>query len=81
MTYYPFKDEDGNEHGSFEVYEMDQQDCDEQNAEMAEFGYDKDDYFQPGWYWRACFPGCLPDGDPSGPFDSEEEAIQDAQES
>lgn len=21
-----------------------------------------------GWYWRACFPGCLPDGDETGPF-------------
>ena len=34
----------------------------------------------PGWYWWGCFPGCLPDGDPIGPFDSEEEAIADAQE-
>lgn len=33
-----------------------------------------------GWYWRACFPGCLPDSDPVGPFDSEAEAIADAQE-
>ena len=33
-----------------------------------------------GWYWWPCFPGCLPDGDPVGPFDSKMEAIQDAQE-
>ena len=32
-----------------------------------------------GWYWQACFPGCLPDGEPSGPFDSEREAIEDCQ--
>lgn len=25
---------------------------------------------ESGWYWQACFPGCLPDGDPFGPFDS-----------
>lgn len=31
-----------------------------------------------GWYWRACFPGCLPDGEPSGPFATEEEALADA---
>ena len=30
-----------------------------------------------GWYWRACFPGCLPDSDPIGPFDTREEAIRD----
>lgn len=33
----------------------------------------------PGWYWQACFPGCLPDGEPNGPFDTEELAIADAQ--
>ena len=32
-----------------------------------------------GWYWWSCFPGCLPDGDASGPFDTEEEAIKDSQ--
>ena len=35
---------------------------------------------QPGWYWWSCFPGCLPDGDPSGPFASEADAIADAQD-
>ena len=33
-----------------------------------------------GWYWWPCFPGCLPDGDPIGPFDTEAEALADAQE-
>lgn len=33
-----------------------------------------------GFYWRACFPGCLPDGDPMGPFPSEQAAIDDANE-
>jgi len=32
------------------------------------------------WYWRPCFPGCLPDGDPVGPFDSEADALADARE-
>ena len=32
-----------------------------------------------GWYWWPCFPGCLPDSDPIGPFDTEEAAIKDAQ--
>lgn len=30
------------------------------------------------WYWY-CFPGCLPDSDPVGPFDTEAEALADAQ--
>ncbi len=32
-----------------------------------------------GWYWQACFPGCLPDSDPIGPFATEAEALADAQ--
>lgn len=35
---------------------------------------------EAGWYWWSCFPGCLPDSDPSGPFETEQEAIADAQE-
>ena len=31
-----------------------------------------------GWYWQACFPGCLPDGEPMGPFSTESEAMEDA---
>ena len=33
-----------------------------------------------GWYWQSCFPGCLPDSDPIGPFDTEAEALADAQQ-
>ncbi len=33
-----------------------------------------------GWYWWACSPGCLPDSDPCGPFDTEEEALENAQD-
>jgi hypothetical protein len=35
---------------------------------------------EPGWYWWPCFPGCLPDSDPVGPFDTEEEALADARD-
>jgi len=33
-----------------------------------------------GWYWWSCFPGCLPDGDAHGPFDTEAEAISNVRE-
>jgi hypothetical protein len=33
-----------------------------------------------GWYWWSCFPGCLPDSEPFGPFATEAEALADAQE-
>lgn len=31
------------------------------------------------WYWHSCFPGCMPDSDPFGPFATEAEALADAQ--
>jgi hypothetical protein len=34
-----------------------------------------------GWYWHACFPGCLPDGEPCGPFETEDEATANALDS
>jgi hypothetical protein len=37
-------------------------------------------FLAPGWFWWPCFPGCLPDGDPVGPFASEDEALRDAAE-
>jgi hypothetical protein len=33
-----------------------------------------------GWYWQSCFPGCLPDSEPVGPFATQEEALADARE-
>ena len=36
--------------------------------------------YEPGWYYWACFPGCLPDSDPYGPFDSYDDALADARE-
>jgi len=33
-----------------------------------------------GWYWWTCLPGCMPDSDPFGPFETEAEAVEDAQD-
>lgn len=35
---------------------------------------------EPGWYYWFCFPGCMPDSEPFGPFESEQAAIDDARE-
>ena len=59
-------------YGSFEVFwsglEWSQDDPDAKEPDPA------------GWYWWACFPGCLPDGDPMGPFASSRLALEDADE-
>ena len=42
---------------------------------------DEDHKLRPaGWYWAAGFPGCLWDGDPSGPFATSRDAHDDADE-
>jgi hypothetical protein len=37
-------------------------------------------YMKPGFYYWYCFPGCLPDSEPCGPFTSERAALADARE-
>ena len=61
-----------------EVFEYTQADSE---VRFVMYGDEGDDnpFGAPGWYWWACFPGCLPDSDPIGPFDTEAEAIDDAQ--
>ena len=48
-------------------------------AEEGDPGID-DAPMEAGWYWQTCLPGCLPDSDPVGPFDTKAEALADAQE-
>jgi len=43
-------------------------------------GGDYPESSSPGWYWVACFPGCLPDGEPMGPFATSRDALEDADE-
>jgi len=67
MSYHAFKDDEGESFGSFETFHTDG------------IGGGDEECPDPGFYWQACFPGCLPDGEPSGPFETESAAIEDAQ--
>ena len=33
-----------------------------------------------GWFYQYCFPGCLPEGDPVGPFATCDDAIEACRE-
>ena len=75
LGFHRFKMEDtGEEYGSFETYRR-----------LRLFG-EKRSFFEDGtlmddgWYWQAGFPGCTPDADPIGPFDTAKEAYANAQE-
>lgn len=41
---------------------------------------DQQEPSEAGWYWWTCMPGCMPDSDPFGPFETEEAAVEDAQD-
>lgn len=65
--YHSFTNEDGQSYGSFEVIWLD-------------YEIDGEDETKAGWYWWPCFPGCLPEDGPNGPFASSRAARQDADE-
>ena len=71
MSYHQFANET-EFYGSFEVFYIAWPGLTTEDGECDPLG--------KGWYWWACFPGCMPDGDPSGPFENEQEAIKDATE-
>ena len=52
------------------------------DIEVFEIEADSNEWpgYEPGFYWWTCFPGCLPDGEPNGPFESFEDAEADAQD-
>lgn len=58
-------DETQEPYGSFEVFFVD---------------YEAWPELKPGWYWQSCYPGCLPDADPIGPFAYSQQAHEDADE-
>ena len=45
-------------------------------GELGPVNADDDEPRSPGWYYWYCFPGCLPEGDHWGPYDTEEAAVE-----
>jgi len=45
-------------------------------AAQGELGHNDDgDVYEAGFYFWYCFPGCMPDSEPNGPYDTEDAAI------
>ena len=75
--FHQFEDEEnGVIWGSFEVFFMGEDDL-KLTAPQEDFDL-IDGYENPGWYWWACFPGYMPDGEPNGPFSTSTQAKDDA---
>ena len=79
MQFYtdPERESDPNALPDAEVFTVTADDCEPGTVFWND---DDDEPFSPGFYWWSCLPGCLPYSDPIGPFDTEQEAIDDARE-
>ncbi len=75
----PKRENDPHALPNVEVIYMDSEKCNAMNLELSTIA-DSWDSWEVGFYWWTCFPGCLPDSDPHGPFASEDEALADARE-
>ena len=75
MRHYTDSEREDETHAlpDLETFELDAQEIERWNMEGHELS-------GPGWYYWFCFPGCLPDSDAYGPFETEEIAIDDARE-
>lgn len=60
-----------------EVFYADYGDLWENEDELFQNGYEEPN--EPGYYYWFCLPGCMPDSDPIGPFETEEDAVIDSQ--
>ena len=78
MAFYRFRSDDGSHYGSCEVFHLNPSQAWELMGDSWEVSEQGEHITLEGWYWQACFPGCLPDGEPFGPFQTEEEAMADA---
>jgi hypothetical protein len=57
-----------------------QSECDEHNEAEGLRETSGDTLYEPGYYWAVCSPGCIPDSEFFGPFASESEAEDHANE-
>lgn len=81
MGYHKFETEDGEAcGGSFEVFHFDPSADAEACLESDDWTDGDGELLPAGYYWWACFPGCIPDGPPSGPYETYDEAVEAAQE-
>jgi hypothetical protein len=60
-----------------EVFELTAEEVREFYKKYEEEG---DESIEGGWFYWYCFPGCMPEGPPMGPYDTQEEAIEAARE-
>lgn len=72
----PSREDDTHALPDAEAFYLTAKEAEEYNSDHVSNADDNCDLYDgPGWYAWACFPGCLPDGEPHGPYKTEAEAI------
>ena len=74
----PERESDPNALPNVEVFRASLTEClyNRENADHA----NEYTIFEPGYYYWYCFPGCLPDSEPIGPFNTEAKAVENMRE-
>lgn len=62
---------------NIEFMEMSEADIRGYGKESVWYDEQNETFLEPGFYYWFCFPGCLPESGPHGPFTSEDEARND----
>lgn len=84
--FYSDPKREGDPHALPNVEIFDATQCEECGAIDPETHFGGDSPYCPhsetrrGFFYQFGFPGCIPDGEPCGPFASEAEALADARE-
>lgn len=63
-----------------EIFHMSGINMRECGKESAWFDEGEEKFLKPGWYYWFCFPGCMPESDPIGPFTTYSKALADCRE-
>ncbi len=72
----PTREEDPHALPDAEVFHVDPTECILlENGTLSHYGD-----LGEGWFWWQKSPGCLPDGEPNGPFETEDAAVVAARE-
>lgn len=71
----PERENDPHALPDLEIFYLTEQESKEQVTETYDYEMERGG---AGYYYWHCFPGCLPDSDPIGPFQTEQDALEDA---
>lgn len=77
----PTREQDEHALPDLEVFELTAGQMYADREHALEIYEDEPEHLEAGWYWWSCFPGCMPDSEAMGPFNTEAEALADAQNS